>query len=92
MTKIRQYLVNGGAKEIKGWFIQFVITFITLIFLLGVFKGSYDVSRSNTEDRIKKLEDKQGKFEDCMREVLERVSRIEANQERILEILQRKYK
>jgi len=84
MTKIRGYFKNGGLKDI----IQLSIQLLVYLIILGFFAGKIYYSNNELEARVNKLEQKQ----ECLEEIKIRLKAVEENQERILEILQGKYK
>ena len=84
MSKIKFYLTNGGLKDI----VQLGVQLLVYLIILGFFAGKIYYSGNELETRIDKLEKKQ----ECLEEIKIRLKAVEENQERILEILQGKYK
>ena len=91
MDKIKRYFNNGGKKELMRIIPQFILYVIVGIFILGKFvKGASD-ERAYLKSRVSKIEIKQSKTDDCLVNILSRLTGIEKNQETIKEILQGKY-
>ena len=84
MTEIKKYFKNGGLKDI----IQLSIQLLVYLIILGFFAGKIYYSNNELQARVNKLEQKQ----ECLEEIKIRLKAVEENQERILEILQGKYK
>ncbi len=84
MGKIKKYLTNGGKRSI----IEIVIQILIYIIILSFFAGRVYSEKKEMYERINRLEQKQ----ECLEEIKIRLKALEENQQRILEILQGKYR
>ena len=83
-AKIKTYFSNGGMKDVIGIAIQLII----YLMILGFFAGRFSSENDQLQARVCEMEKKQTYFE----EIKVRLTALEQNQQRILEILQGKYK
>jgi len=83
-NKIKNYFFNGGLKDVIGLMIQLIVYLV----ILGFFVGRFTTENNQLQARVCEIERKQ----EYLEEIKIRLTALEQNQQRILEILQGRYK
>lgn len=83
-SKIKNYFFNGGLKDIIGLVVQLIIYLV----IIGFFAGKFSTENNQLQARVCEIERKQ----EYLEEIKIRLTALEQNQQRILEILQGRYK
>lgn len=83
-SRLKEYFSNGGIKDVIYVLVQFVVYLI----VIGFFAGKFTSENYQLQARVCEIEKKQ----EYLEEIKIRLTALEQNQERILEILQGKYK
>ncbi|HPO91341.1 MAG TPA: hypothetical protein PLJ44_09560 [Victivallales bacterium] len=87
MSKIKFYLTNGGLKNI----IELGVQLLVYILIITFFMGKSYTNFLSLQHRVEKIETADEQQQECLQEIKMRLTALEENQERILEILQGKY-